>query len=229
MGPILLVDRISKTYGGSKQRRPFDFGHQTMHRLFHAWYFCLSIRAAAYVVWSLSIFRALGKSKLRSICLTSIVIRSATMVQLSSTFSAFAGILALTAPAFAHPHGSPEELAKREVYQRHTGRAFSETCLSKMKARDHHSRAAQRRADFARRMREARGITLDTPYRRMAKRQLATVEESHLSNQTGLTADSDPFTDESSGCVLDPEVTQGPYRAFSWFVCGLNPADDAAL
>ena len=133
------------------------------------------------------------------------------MVQLSFSFTALAAILSLAAPAFAHPHGTAEELAKREVFQRHTARAYSENCRPKLRARNHHSRAAERRADFARRMREARGIALDTPYRRV-KRQLASIEESHLSNQTGLTSDSDPFEDDSSGCVLDPEVTEGPYR-----------------
>ena len=136
------------------------------------------------------------------------------MVKLASPFSIFVAVLAFAASSSAHPQLSADELVKRDTFQHVTGRAYHETCRPKLRARDHYSRAAERRADFARRMREARGVPLDLPYR-MTKRQLPSVEESHYSNQTGLTADSDPFIEESSGCVLDPEVTQGPYREFS--------------
>ncbi len=36
------------------------------------------------------------------------------------------------------------------------------------------------------------------------------VNTTHLSNVTGLTSDSDPFTSNTS-CVLTPELEQGPY------------------
>jgi hypothetical protein len=144
------------------------------------------------------------------------------MVQLSTTFSAFAAVLALALAIaiLAHPHGTPEELAAREVFQHHARRSLAENCCSKLRVRNVKFRAAERRADFAQRMRAARGIALDTPYRKQ-KRQLASVEESHHSNKTDLTSDSNPFEDDYSGCVLDPEVTQGPYRKFLlmlWFV-----------
>lgn len=134
------------------------------------------------------------------------------MVKLAYPFSAFAAALAFAASSHAHSELSTEQLMKRDAFQQITGRAYHETCRPKLRARDHYSRAAERRADFARRMRESRGVALDLPYRMTKKRQLPSVEESHYSNQTGLTVDSDPFIDESSGCILDPETTQGPYR-----------------
>ncbi len=48
---------------------------------------------------------------------------------------------------------------------------------------------------------------IGAPYRRSLDSVLGT---SHLSNQTGLEAESDPF-DGAGSCTLVPEATQGPY------------------
>ena len=131
------------------------------------------------------------------------------MVKLTTSLSAIA-LLAAAGSVVAHPHGlSAAELAKRQEFQKVARRSLA-GCQSKLRARGGVAeRSMARRKAFAERARKARGLDADRPFLR--KRDLDTIlSTSHLSDATGLTADSDPF-DGNSSCVLGPEVTQGPY------------------
>ena len=69
--------------------------------------------------------------------------------------------LAASGLVFAHPHPeilSPAELIKRQEFQTYSRRSLGD-CASKLKARGGVAeRAISRRAEFARKVREARGL-----------------------------------------------------------------------
>ncbi|KAL5513379.1 hypothetical protein ACEPAH_3778 [Sanghuangporus vaninii] len=136
------------------------------------------------------------------------------MVKLSYTLSALA-LLVFTRAVVAHPHAHIEaELVKRREFQIAT-RSSLVGCQSKLRARGGMAeRSIARRKTFAERIRKARGLDTDRPFKR--KRDLNTVlDTSHLLNATGLTAESDPFDENVGSCILGPEVTQGPYHLLS--------------
>ncbi|KAK0461033.1 aromatic compound dioxygenase [Desarmillaria tabescens] len=128
------------------------------------------------------------------------------MVQLSVISS----VLLLAASAvIAHPSTSkmsPAELQRRAEFQTFASRSLS-GCQDSLRRRGHYERSAARRKALADELRRKRGISTRTPYKRSLDSVLGT---SHLSNQTGLEAESDPF-DGTGSCTLVPEATQGPY------------------
>ena len=134
------------------------------------------------------------------------------MVRLSWTLPILAALVFTTQAVVGHPHAHSEaELVKRREF-RIAARSSLAGCQSKLRARGGLvERSIARRKAFAERVRKARGLDTDRPYKR--KRDLDSVlSTSHLSNATGLTAESDPFDGNVGSCVLGPEVTQGPYR-----------------
>ncbi|KIW04501.1 hypothetical protein, variant [Verruconis gallopava] len=112
----------------------------------------------------------------------------------------------------AHPgddHRS--ELMKRAEWLNQVERRDLSHCAEKLKARGVHARALQRRSALADSRRTMRSLP-SLPY--LKARDLdSVVNISHHSSLTGLTASS---TDETifsgnSSCILNPEVTEGPY------------------
>lgn len=135
------------------------------------------------------------------------------MVKIASSLSALISLLA-AGSAVAHPHASSKaEVAKRSEFQGVARRSLA-GCQSKLRKRGGVAeRAMARRQAFAEEARKARGLVSDSPF--LLKRDVeSVVSTSHLSNATGLTADSDPFGDNVT-CVLAPDVTEGPYCWYS--------------
>lgn len=123
--------------------------------------------------------------------------------------SAVIPILALIGSVSSHPgeleeHGTP---ARREFL------GFAERsiagCKDQLVARGHEKNSIARRTALAENLRRKRGLPV--------KRDLASVlATDHKSNATGLTANStgaEIFTG-SLNCILQPEVTIGPYCRF---------------
>ncbi|PBK74283.1 aromatic compound dioxygenase [Armillaria solidipes] len=128
------------------------------------------------------------------------------MVQLSVVSSA---LLLAASAAVAHPSTatmSPAELQRRAEFQTFASRSLS-GCQDSLRRRGHYERSAARRKALADELRRQRGLSTGAPYKRSLDSVLGT---SHLSNQTGLEAESDPF-DGAGSCTLVPEATQGPY------------------
>ncbi|KAG6614785.1 LYR motif containing protein 1 [Phytophthora cinnamomi] len=136
------------------------------------------------------------------------------MVRISAALvAATAALAAITLPDAASAHGgqpaharTPERLQQRRLFMAEGKRSLKD-CANSDASRRLQERAVARRAAKAdsiraeRRQRQRR-LDLDTV--------LAT---SHKSNLTGLTADtnsSELFGDDVK-CILEPEVTQGPY------------------
>ncbi|KAL9114062.1 MAG: hypothetical protein Q9227_001834 [Pyrenula ochraceoflavens] len=116
----------------------------------------------------------------------------------------------LAALAIAHPgHDHKREAEERRDFLKHA-RSLSH-CAEKLKTRGVQQRSLQRRQVLAASLRAKRGLA-DRPY--LKARDTPTVlATSHLSNLTGITLDtpeSQLFADNSS-CVLQPDVTEGPY------------------
>lgn len=135
-------------------------------------------------------------------------------MHLTSTFC----VLALIAAVLAHP-GEPHEdidtLSRRE-WLAEAQRSIAD-CQPQLAGRGVEDRAIARRVALAEQLRATRGL----PSRQYEKRSFTTVlATNHKSNRTGLTATisgADLFTGNIA-CVLQPEVTVGPY-------CELIPAN----
>ena len=121
----------------------------------------------------------------------------------------FLSLFLLLSGSFAHPgHDVSEEAAERAEYLKRNPRSVR-SCAQQLKARGHQAAALQRRQDLFQSVQKKRHLA----QRSITPRDFATYNISHLStdvspksmfNHTGI------FNDDSS-CVLQPEVTQGPY------------------
>ncbi|KAK0464250.1 Intradiol ring-cleavage dioxygenase [Desarmillaria tabescens] len=118
-------------------------------------------------------------------------------------------LLAATA-AVAHPVAAPlskGEVARRGEFQRAARRSLG-NCQDTLRRRGHLERSTARRRALADDLRRKRGLPTDNLYKRLSLDDV--LETSHLSNETGLTVDTNPFEGNAS-CVLNPETTEGPY------------------
>ncbi|QDS69944.1 hypothetical protein FKW77_002000 [Venturia effusa] len=111
----------------------------------------------------------------------------------------------------SHPgHDHSAEIAARDAYLNQASRRSLDHCSEKLKTRGTHKRNLARRSALAQDLRQKRGLA-KAPY--LKARDIATyAATSHRSNATYSldTAESTIFSQNSS-CILDPEVTQGPY------------------
>ncbi|KJA17034.1 hypothetical protein HYPSUDRAFT_57924 [Hypholoma sublateritium FD-334 SS-4] len=130
-------------------------------------------------------------------------------MRVSATLSL--GLLSFVLVAVGHPgsHDEHDVLARRE-FLAHAKRSIAD-CADRIEARGIEARAISRRAMLADTLRSRRGL----PGRRaLSKRDFASVlATEHESNRTDLTSTSqgvDVFTGDLA-CVLQPEVTIGPY------------------
>lgn len=121
-------------------------------------------------------------------------------------------LISLPLSAQAHFHGTSAEHAARDAYEHTVKRAYASTCAPHLAARGMHDQSAERRAAWANEIRRSRGLpVLGEGNDVLRKRQVASVSESHQVNDTGYAVTDSPFASNYSGCVLQPEVTQGPY------------------
>lgn len=110
--------------------------------------------------------------------------------------------------ALAHP-GAPiaEEAAERADFMKRSPKNVRE-CAPALLERGHYQRTLQRRQELAEKVRAKRGLNIPM----LARRDFAEYNISHASTKDVTYGDDETklFTDNSS-CVLQPEVTQGPY------------------
>lgn len=116
----------------------------------------------------------------------------------------------LNGMTLGHPgHDHKREAAERAAYLK-TARSLSH-CAEKLRARGVEQRNIARREALAKSIRARRGLSA-SPFLKV--RDTDTVlATSHHSNLTGITLDTPEtvlFSDNSS-CVLQPDVTEGPY------------------
>lgn len=109
--------------------------------------------------------------------------------------------------AFAHPgHDVAEEAAERAEFFRYKPRSIG-SCSAQLQRRGYTAAAFARRNEFAKRAQEKRGLT-----GKVVRRDFAEYNVSHASTADISFGDDETllFSDNSS-CILQPEVTQGPY------------------
>ncbi|KAL1869734.1 hypothetical protein Plec18167_007658 [Paecilomyces lecythidis] len=134
------------------------------------------------------------------------------MVQLSTLT---VGLAALASVVLAHPgHDVKAEAAERAAFLRNNpihSRGVSQ-CISKLKARGVEDANVARRENAVQQLRKKRGLNTDARY--LKARDLDSVlAKNHHSNLTHVNPSTDPailFASEGT-CVVQPEVTQGPY------------------
>ncbi|CUS10805.1 unnamed protein product [Tuber aestivum] len=127
------------------------------------------------------------------------------MVHLSAILTALTLFSAVSAHPGEHEDESASVLARRGDFLAYSKRSLA-ACKDTVKARDLETRAIARRSAFVEEIRQQHGIVS----RRSVESVLGT---DHKSNLTGITPDTDPkvlFSGDVK-CVLQPEVTQGPY------------------
>ncbi|KAI5365820.1 putative intradiol ring-cleavage dioxygenase [Septoria linicola] len=116
----------------------------------------------------------------------------------------------LTVDSLAHPgHSVAEEAAERgEFFRVHKPRSIR-SCANDLKRRGHLEKSLARRQEFAKHARAKRSLSNDKP---LVRRDFAEYNISHASTSGVKFGDDETllFTDNSS-CILQPEVTQGPY------------------
>ncbi|KXT05590.1 hypothetical protein AC579_10108 [Pseudocercospora musae] len=121
-----------------------------------------------------------------------------------------AGLLALNA-ALAHPgHSVQQEAAERAQWLQKAKPRSVRSCANDLRRRGHLDASLARRRELSRHARVKRGLSTNTPLFR--RDYSSSVNESHASS-LDVTKGSDEtllFADDSS-CLLQPEVTQGPY------------------
>ncbi|KAJ0393868.1 hypothetical protein ATCC90586_004880 [Pythium insidiosum] len=125
-------------------------------------------------------------------------------------WAGLAGLALLQAPhVSAHPESheaqhSARHLADVAQFKLHASRQL-EACASHRHARELHEHTTARRLEMLERLRSERAT------RRLAAADV--LARSHLSNLTGITPTVDPATlfAPKPACVLEPEVTEGPY------------------
>ncbi|KAF2127269.1 extracellular dioxygenase, partial [Dothidotthia symphoricarpi CBS 119687] len=132
------------------------------------------------------------------------------------------GAAMLMQPSIAHPGESPEQhakdMAERRSYLDSHKRSLAH-CADKLKARGNDIAMHQRRSAAVEKLRAKRSIEASKPFLR-ARDVDSVLATSHLSNMTGITADTDPDTlfSGNASCILTPEVTQGPYYVSGEYV-----------
>jgi hypothetical protein len=116
------------------------------------------------------------------------------------------GLLALPA-VFAHPgHDVAEEALERREYVKRAPKSVR-SCAPELRRRGDMKNALARRQEMANKARAKRGIS--TP---LVRRDFAAYNHTHESTSDVSYGDDETllFADDST-CILQPEVTQGPY------------------
>lgn len=108
----------------------------------------------------------------------------------------------------AHPgHDVAEEAAERADFFKYKPRSIG-SCSAQLQRRGHTAAALARRSELAKKTQEKRGLT----GARLLRRDFSEYNISHASTAVVSFGDDETmlFSDNSS-CILQPEVTQGPY------------------
>lgn len=119
------------------------------------------------------------------------------------------GLLAVQA-SLAHPgHPVAEEAAERAEFIKRAPKGVR-SCAPTLQERGHYQTSLARRQELANKVRAKRGLTDSKPM--LSRRDFSDYNSSHASTKDVAYGDDETklFSDNSS-CVLQPEVTQGPY------------------
>ncbi|KAJ5547123.1 protocatechuate 3-4-dioxygenase beta subunit [Penicillium frequentans] len=141
------------------------------------------------------------------------------MVQITKLVSALAGLASL---GVAHPgHNVEVEAAERAAYLKSTSpqsRSLAR-CLPKMRKRGMEDFNIARRENAVRQLRQKRSLSTGASYLK-ARDMDSVLATDHHSNRTGLNPETDAAVLFASGgtCIVQPEVTQGPYYVGGEFV-----------
>ncbi|CAG7995239.1 unnamed protein product [Penicillium nalgiovense] len=125
------------------------------------------------------------------------------------------GLAGLSSVASAHPgHDARKEAAERAAFMQSApleSRSLGH-CTSKLKARGAEDLNIARRESAVHQLREARNLSTGARYLK-ARDTDSVLATDHHSNLTGVTPFTDPKVLFASGgtCIVQPEVTQGPY------------------
>lgn len=116
------------------------------------------------------------------------------------------GLMAMEG-AIAHPgHSVAEEAAERGNWLRTRSPNSVRNCAAQLRKRGHLENSVARRQAMANKARVKRNLP------QLVTRDFATYNISHASDKAvTLSSDDTELFDDNSSCVLQPEVTQGPY------------------
>lgn len=120
-------------------------------------------------------------------------------------------VLALVGISRAHPgHDVHDEAARRSEYLKHDARSLTH-CALQLKARGHQAANLKRRQDLAQSLRQKRGLESGPDV--TARNVNAVFGISHHSSHSSISLATAPqgLYSDSSSCILQPEVTEGPY------------------
>lgn len=127
---------------------------------------------------------------------------------MKTTLFSLSALALIASNVLAHPgHSISKEAAERAEYFSFRPRSIN-SCTAKLQARGHLSEAIARRQKLARYAQEKRGFNVNS----IRRRDFAEYNVSHVATTDISFGDDETllFTDKSS-CLLQPEVTQGPY------------------
>ena len=123
----------------------------------------------------------------------------------------FACIFACASICWGHPgHDHHREAAERSEYLKHHARSLAH-CAADLGFRSSDAAGIKRRQDLAEGIRQKRGLGSHPYYK--AHDLKSARSESYISGNSSISLDTAPqdlFRDSSS-CILQPEVTEGPY------------------
>lgn len=134
------------------------------------------------------------------------------MVQL--TPSLMLGLAGLASIASAHPgHDHKAEAAERAAYLRSVplqGRSLAH-CARKLKARGITANNIARRESTVQNLRMKKRSSLAAPYLKVRDLDDVLAKDHHSNKTVDLDSDPSELFEDSGSCIVQPEVTQGPY------------------
>lgn len=125
-------------------------------------------------------------------------------------FKILAGLLLLVSGVLAHPgHAVADEAAERTQIMKRSPKSPRE-CASTPQAREYYQSAIKRRHELADKLRTEHSLTDTTPM--LSRLDFADYGSSHASRKEASSIeDTSKLFADSSSCILQPEVTAGPY------------------
>lgn len=114
----------------------------------------------------------------------------------------------------AHPgHNVAEKAAERAAFMKRSPKSVR-SCGSELSRRGYFEKAAARRQNMVALAKAKRGLADNVPL--ISRRDFADYNFTHASNKSvSFGMDETLLFDDNSSCMLQPEVTQGPYYVVS--------------
>lgn len=127
---------------------------------------------------------------------------------MATIFTALIAICLAVALTVAHPgHSVAREAAERRDFLKHEPRTIR-SCTSELARLGHTSTAVARRQQFAKSVKAKRSLSGDKHH---VRRDWSQYNVSHASSDVSFGAEAAALFADNSSCILQGEVTQGPY------------------